>query len=348
MSLYHIDKLKFFAQEVLPSVYDESLSYYEVLNKISYKLNEAIDSVNNQNDVIDDFIHTLVSEYNANKSYSTGEYCQYDDNIYKCVSDTTGNWDATKWTEVVFVDSVGDDIILFKEYVNDIITNFNNLITSIISHIATPYDSTNEYEVGDYVSNKGVIYKCVTNTSGEFDAEDWESVVVTNELFNYVDSLWDDFIDNYIHTLGIDDTLTQANEAAESKTVGDILYGSSTHTGKTPIVINHFDTYSYTTENKFDIRNMPANSFIFNYANIISNAFEEGGIFSDCPITYSPTSILRIEKKQLRTSAQAFLYTIVSIDNEIKCWRSSGDNPTNYWIGGRDTTLNKSKMYPDS
>ena len=41
-----VDKFRFWAQKVLPSEYDDSLSYYEVLNKISVKLNQVVDAVN--------------------------------------------------------------------------------------------------------------------------------------------------------------------------------------------------------------------------------------------------------------------------------------------------------------
>lgn len=41
-----LQNLKFISQKVLPLVYDESLSYYEVLCKVVAKLNEVIDVVN--------------------------------------------------------------------------------------------------------------------------------------------------------------------------------------------------------------------------------------------------------------------------------------------------------------
>ena len=41
-----IKPLKFWCQKVLPAVYDDSLSYYEVLSKINEKLNEVITSEN--------------------------------------------------------------------------------------------------------------------------------------------------------------------------------------------------------------------------------------------------------------------------------------------------------------
>lgn len=41
-----IDKLKYWCNKILPLVYDDSLSYYEVLCKTSAKLNEVIESTN--------------------------------------------------------------------------------------------------------------------------------------------------------------------------------------------------------------------------------------------------------------------------------------------------------------
>lgn len=50
--MFGIRKLHFYCQKVLPLVYDESLSYYEVLCKVKHKLNELIDSQNLQDEEI--------------------------------------------------------------------------------------------------------------------------------------------------------------------------------------------------------------------------------------------------------------------------------------------------------
>lgn len=50
--MFGIRKLHFYCQKVLPLVYDESLSYYEVLCKTKHKLNELIDSQNLQDEEI--------------------------------------------------------------------------------------------------------------------------------------------------------------------------------------------------------------------------------------------------------------------------------------------------------
>lgn len=42
-----VEPLKYHVQAVLPTVYDDSLSYYELLNKVVQKLNEVIEQTNN-------------------------------------------------------------------------------------------------------------------------------------------------------------------------------------------------------------------------------------------------------------------------------------------------------------
>ena len=54
----YMKEFKFWCQKVLPLVYDDSLSYYETLCKMSYKLNEVINNMNK----IPDYIASLVSD----------------------------------------------------------------------------------------------------------------------------------------------------------------------------------------------------------------------------------------------------------------------------------------------
>lgn len=61
-----IDKLRYYAYKILPLVYDESLSYYEVLNKVANKINEVIDYTNS---ILTDRIKELVSALVIDASY---------------------------------------------------------------------------------------------------------------------------------------------------------------------------------------------------------------------------------------------------------------------------------------
>lgn len=42
----HIERFRYYVQKVIPLIYADSLSYYEVLNKVTYKLNEVITALN--------------------------------------------------------------------------------------------------------------------------------------------------------------------------------------------------------------------------------------------------------------------------------------------------------------
>ena len=211
---------KFFVQAALPTVMDDSLSYYEVLSKVRDKLNEVIDKSNALGDNVrdfennlstefDDFIHCLVSDYNPSNEYVAGDYCYYNDNIYKCIETTTGTFDISKWggNPVVFADSVTHDIIQWKAQTDGILETYGLLINTIMNHIAAPYSTALSYEVGDYVNhNGGIIYKCVEDTTepaGTFDSTKWESIVVVNELKSYYEGLWGQFLEEYRGEIGL-------------------------------------------------------------------------------------------------------------------------------------------------
>lgn len=64
-----IDNFRFWCQKVLPTVYDDSLSYYELLCKVVNYLNQLIDSNNNLEKELHDFENTTNSNYAELKSY---------------------------------------------------------------------------------------------------------------------------------------------------------------------------------------------------------------------------------------------------------------------------------------
>lgn len=61
----NVTPLRFFVQAVLPLVYDDSLSYYEVLSKIAHKLNEVITSLDQNNIQVTE----ITNAYNAFVEY---------------------------------------------------------------------------------------------------------------------------------------------------------------------------------------------------------------------------------------------------------------------------------------
>ena len=58
-----IDNIKYWCNKILPLVYDDSLSYYEVLCKTSAKLNEVITSTNGLLDAWDTYNTAIAAAF---------------------------------------------------------------------------------------------------------------------------------------------------------------------------------------------------------------------------------------------------------------------------------------------
>lgn len=76
-----VDRLHFWCQKILPLVYDDSLSYYEVLCKVRVYLNNVVDEVNklgsqvavNTNDILE--IKNKITEIDGEiEKIKSGEY----------------------------------------------------------------------------------------------------------------------------------------------------------------------------------------------------------------------------------------------------------------------------------
>lgn len=91
-----IDNLRYWCHKILPLVYDDSLSYYEVLCKTSTKLNEVIDSTNG-----------LLNAWNT-----------YKNDIDKAFGDYTAGLDK-KFDDLT--DKIDADFLRYKDTVNDVI-----------------------------------------------------------------------------------------------------------------------------------------------------------------------------------------------------------------------------------
>lgn len=91
-----IDKLKYWCNKILPLVYDDSLSYYEVLCKTNAKLNEVIERTNG-----------LLDAWNAYKNDIDKAFGEYTAGLDKKFDALTGKMSA--------------DFLRYKEIVNDMI-----------------------------------------------------------------------------------------------------------------------------------------------------------------------------------------------------------------------------------
>lgn len=77
MAFTEISKLHHYCQKILPLVYDESLSYYELLCKLTHTVNQCVDGVNNLYENLDvqlsDLFNTWV-ENNLDKVLLKASY----------------------------------------------------------------------------------------------------------------------------------------------------------------------------------------------------------------------------------------------------------------------------------
>lgn len=63
-----------YSQKVLPAVFDDSLSYYEVVSKVRDKLNETIKKVNTDSDSLSQLIETVNDLNKLLDSIADGKY----------------------------------------------------------------------------------------------------------------------------------------------------------------------------------------------------------------------------------------------------------------------------------
>lgn len=63
-----IKPLRFYSEKVLPLVYDNSLSYYEVLGKVTKKLNDLIEAFNTE---IVENIKEVINKYFVSTIYDS-------------------------------------------------------------------------------------------------------------------------------------------------------------------------------------------------------------------------------------------------------------------------------------
>lgn len=97
-----IHPIHFFTQKILPLVYDDSLSYYEVLAKLTSKINEVITNVN---DNLADYIRAALPEIFVNAFYDA------EDKTINLTGDDTGS--LTQTTAAYM--QVGSDIIPLED-----------------------------------------------------------------------------------------------------------------------------------------------------------------------------------------------------------------------------------------
>ena len=83
--------------------------------------------------------------------------------------------------------ALASKIVANTNYTSDLHTN-SKTITGALNEIfnsgnlADTYDTTETYEEDDYCIYQGLLYKCIAETTGAFDTDDWVQTTITDEL----------------------------------------------------------------------------------------------------------------------------------------------------------------------
>lgn len=107
-----IRNLHFWCQKVLPLVYDDSLSYYELLCKVVGKLNEVIKATNESKDNVFNIVEGILDEWRDDGTLggiiSPHRHADYHNTIYVSVNGDDANAGQTAETAVRTIDRAFD------------------------------------------------------------------------------------------------------------------------------------------------------------------------------------------------------------------------------------------------
>jgi hypothetical protein len=254
-----IKKMKFWCQKVLPLVYDNSLSYYEVLCKFLEKLNEVIELYNNITDDFESLVDKKIAEF---KIYVDEQNNIQDDNLNAYKDEVSKNFDDVYdkislevnrlyayinnldntlriWVtgEINALKKYIDDAILGKIMIYDPTIGYKNPLDVVINHV---YDALRYYGITCY----------------QFDAAKWTAQRYDNTHITALkfDTLSKQIIGK-IYEWYVFDYVTGTYD-----TVQRVLYRLFQTVRPNAITTNTFDTRANTAD-EFDVLRVTAFNF---------------------------------------------------------------------------------------
>lgn len=137
-----IDTLRYWCHKILPLVYDDSLSYYEVLCKTSAKLNEVITSTNGllaawdtyKNDIdkaFGDYTAGLDKKFDALTDKIDADFLRYKDTVNDAIRDEFAEQERRLTAQDDKISAQDTQITAISDKVNTFITEYNKTIAQI-------------------------------------------------------------------------------------------------------------------------------------------------------------------------------------------------------------------------
>ena len=151
-----VEKFKFWCQKVLPTIYDDSLSYYEAICKMATYLDATIDQVNEFQKMIDALPETILNSEEFQKMVQDAVDGKIDA-LYKVVQDAL---DAFEKEQDAFEKQVNESNAAFQQQVNADNTKFKNDVNTAnsqfqqqVNNKLTGYETSNA-QFQQQVNNK--------------------------------------------------------------------------------------------------------------------------------------------------------------------------------------------------
>ena len=187
-----------YTAKVLPTVYDDSLSYYEVVNQLVAKINEVIDELDNvAGEVLDEakaYTDSAIEVGLAGVNEKIAEINRLINQINESYAD--------------FVEHIGTEMDEFKADVNRQIFEINRTIDALDDKFTSEIESTNLRTVTLIQQNNEFLLREMTKYLSQ--------ITVVNYFTGERVSIQDMF--DYLAMLHLDDSINYNVMAARSKT----------------------------------------------------------------------------------------------------------------------------------
>lgn len=166
---------------------------YERINEIGEnievsKMYSALSTIFNKNiSATVTQVASYATPYSSTATYTTDDYCSYEGRNYKCTTAiaTPEEWNPAHWEvstsyrnfkEIEVNPYTFYDIFYDEGNYKFVYSKYPNITleyTGIASNMAPEYDAKSTYVVSSHCTYAGNIYTCVTQTTGEWNPEDW-------------------------------------------------------------------------------------------------------------------------------------------------------------------------------
>ena len=194
-----IPYLRFWCQKVLPAVYDQSLSYYELLCKLAAFLNKMVDELENMQDNIDalhkaykdlqDWVNAEIARFEAHMEQHFDDLTQELWNRFEEYKNNT-NTTLQQWFNDYATNTTNNLNKKFNDFVNNANTRIEQMFNTYTSSTNNEFntwktDFTNQYnqwkdEVNGQISNINSNISSLTNRVSAL-----ENMVKKYPNFNY-------------------------------------------------------------------------------------------------------------------------------------------------------------------